>query len=339
MTATAPREVRLAKRPEGWPKDSDFELAQSEPRDLQDGEIRVRNIAMSVDPYMRGRMNDRKSYAPPYEIGKAMWGGAVGEVVESKDPTISVGQSVGHEFGWREESIVSGNETRPIDTTVVSYSAYLGVLGMPGQTAYVGLTRIMQINEGDIFFVSGAAGAVGSVAGQIAKILGASKVIGSAGSPEKVAYVKGELDFDEVFNYHDGPVAEQLAKAAPDGIDCYFDNVGTEHLEAAIGALRLHGRIALCGSISTYNDVEPKPGPRNVSTLVGNRGRMEGFIVRDHEDIAAEYWKRAAGWLEDGSLKTRETFVDGIDNAAAAFVTMLKGGNTGKMIVRLQDLL
>jgi hypothetical protein len=222
-----------------------------------------------------------------------------------------------------------------VDVTAAPPSAYLGVLGMTGLTAYVGLTRIASLAAGDIVFVSGAAGAVGGVAGQVAKALGASRVVGSAGSDEKVAYVLQELGFDAAFNYHDGKVSHLLREAAPDGIDVYFDNVGGEHLEAAIGALRLHGRIAICGAISAYNATEPAPGPKNLARLIQTRGRIQGFLVGDHQDLAREYWRRAAGWLADGSLTSRETFVDGLDHAVDAFLGLLHGENIGKMLVRL----
>ena len=206
---------------------------------------------------------------------------------------------------------------------------------MTGLTAYAGLTRVAALQEGDVVFVSGAAGAVGGAVGQIAKALGASRVIGSAGTAEKVRHVVEDLGFDAAFDYHDGPVSARLREAAPDGIDVYFDNVGGEHLEAAIGSLRLHGRVAVCGMISVYNDTEPTPGPRNLSRLIQTRGRIEGFLVSDHYDLAGEYAARAAGWLADGTLSLRETSVDGIENAVDAFLGVLRGENTGKMVVRL----
>jgi NADPH-dependent curcumin reductase CurA len=222
-----------------------------------------------------------------------------------------------------------------VDTALAPDSAYLGVLGMTGLTAYVGLTRIAQLEPGDIVFVSGAAGAVGSVAGQIAKAMGAARVIGSAGTPAKVRHVLDDLGFDAAFDYHDGKVSRMLRDAAPDGIDVYFDNVGGDHLEAAIGSLRLGGRIAICGAISVYNDTEPAPGPRNLSRLIQTRGRIHGFLVGDHFDLAKEYAEKAAGWIADGRLTSRETVVDGLENAVDAFLGQLRGDNTGKMIVRL----
>jgi len=334
-TTPAPREVRLASCPVGWPTPENFELATSEVPALADGQIRVRNVVMSVDPYMRGRMSAAKSYAAPYEVGAAMGGGAVGVVEESRAEGFAAGDHVLHAEGWREVAVLDASSARVVDTSSVPASAYLGVLGMTGLTAYAGLTRVAAMKPGDVVFVSGAAGAVGSVVGQLAKALGASKVIGSAGSAEKVRHVVEDLGFDEAFNYKDGPVSEQLRAAAPDGIDVYFDNVGGEHLEAAIGSLNLGGRIAVCGMISVYNDTEPAPGPRNLARLIQTRGRIEGFLVGDHYDLASEYFGRAAGWLADGSLSSRETFVDGIDHAVDAFLGVLRGENTGKMLVRL----
>ena len=331
---TAPREVRLVSRPVGWPTHADFEVVESQLPDLAEGQVRVRNTVMSVDPYMRGRMSAAKSYADPYALGEAMTGGAVGVVEESRADGLAVGDHVLHGLGWREVAVLDATAGRKVDP-VAPDSAYLGVLGMTGLTAYVGLTRIAQIAPGDVVFVSGAAGAVGSAVGQIAKALGASRVIGSAGSPEKVRHVVEDLGFDAAFDYKAGPVSQQLREAAPDGIDVYFDNVGGEHLEAAIGSLRLGGRVAVCGMISVYNDTQASPGPRNLARLIQTRGRIQGFLVGDHYDLAREYAGRAAGWLASGELQSRETFVDGIDHAVDAFLGVLRGENTGKMVVRL----
>ena len=332
---TNPREVQLKSRPVGWPTHDDFALVESAPVDLADGQVRVRNEVMSVDPYMRGRMSDAKSYAEPYALGEAMHGGAVGVVTESRADGVAVGDHVLHGFGWREEAVVDGSAVRVVDTAVAPASAYLGVLGMTGLTAYAGLTRVAGLKEGDVVFVSGAAGAVGSVVGQVAKALGASRVIGSAGSDEKVRHLIDDLGFDAAFNYKDGRVSDLLREAAPDGIDVYFDNVGGDHLEAAIGSLRLGGSIAICGAISVYNNTEAAPGPRNLARLIQTRGTITGFLVGDHWDLAGEYAQRAADWMADGSLTSRETFNDGIDHAVDAFLGVLRGENVGKMLVRL----
>src|SRR5215212_6399642 len=250
------REIRLAARPVGEPEPSDFELAETEVADPADGELVVRNTFMSVDPYMRGRMSDAKSYAAPFEVGAVMYGGAVGEVVASHADGFEPGDVVLHQLGWREYATVPAQQAQKVDATRVPASAYLGVLGMPGLTAYVGLLDVAGLKDGDVVFVSGAAGAVGSLAGQIAKLRGHT-VVGSAGSAEKVQYLTS-IGFDHAFDYHDG-VREQLKVAAPDGIDVYFDNVGGDHLEAALGALRQGGRAALCGAISVYNATEAPP--------------------------------------------------------------------------------
>ena len=333
-TAT-PREVRLVSRPVGWPSHDDFEVVESNVPELSDGQVRVRNVVMSVDPYMRGRMSAARSYAAPYAVGEPMTGGAVGVVEESRAEGFAVGDHVLHGLGWREVAVLDASGARVVDATAAPASAYLGVLGMTGLTAYAGLIRIAALAPGDVVFVSGAAGAVGSAVGQIAKALGASRVLGSAGSAEKVRHVVEDLGFDDAFSYKDGPVSKQLREAAPDGIDVYFDNVGGEHLEAALGSLRRGGRIAVCGMISVYNDTEPAPGPRNLSRLIQTRGRIEGFLVSDHGDLAGEYAGRAAGWLASGELTSRETFAEGIDSAVDAFLGVLRGENTGKMLVRL----
>jgi NADPH-dependent curcumin reductase CurA len=330
------REVRLASRPNGEPQPSDFELAEVEVADPADGELIVRNTFMSVDPYMRGRMSDAKSYAAPYRLGEVMHGGAVGEVVASRAEGFSEGDVVVHQLGWREYATVPAKHARVVDTSRVPASAYLGVLGMTGLTAYAGLLDVAALREGDVVFVSGAAGAVGSVVGQIAKLRGHT-VIGSAGSAEKVAYLRDELGFDAAFDYHDGPVHKQLREAAPDGIDVYFDNVGGEHLEAALSSMNLHGRIALCGSISSYNATSPPPGPRNLSMLaIGRRLTIRGFLVMDHQDRFGDFAAEVGGWLAAGRLKFRETIVEGgVEAAPQAFIDLLRGANVGKMVVRL----
>jgi NADPH-dependent curcumin reductase CurA len=279
-------------------------------------------------------MNDVKSYVPPFQLDAPLDGGAVGEVVASGDDALAVGDTVLHGLGWREYALSPAKRVRKIDTSMAPPQAYLGVLGMPGLTAYAGLVDVAGLDDGDVVFVSGAAGAVGGLAGQIAKLRG-HHVIGSAGSPEKVEYVTGELGFDAAFDYHDGRVADLLAQAAPDGIDVFFDNVGGEHLEAAIGALHVHGRAALCGSISTYNAVEPPPGPRNMGLLVGRRLTLRGFLVGDHTDLRPEFAETVAGWLRSGELVARETVREGLEEAVSAFLGLLRGGNTGKMVVRL----
>jgi NADPH-dependent curcumin reductase CurA len=330
------REIQLAARPQGEARESDFRLTEVDLPDPGAGEVLIRNAWMSVDPYMRGRMNDAESYVPPFELDRPLDGGAVGEVLQSEDPSVAAGDLVLHGLGWRDHAIAPARQVRKVDTGLAPPQAYLSVLGMPGLTAYAGLIDVAGLREGDVVFVSGAAGAVGGIAGQIAKLRG-HRVIGSAGSAEKVEYVTGELGFDAAFNYRDGPVAELLAEAAPDGIDVYFDNVGGDHLEAAIGALNTYGRLAMCGAISGYDiaDAERPAGPRNLHLAVGKRLTLRGFIVGDHRHLRDDFTREVGTWLSEGRIRYRETVVDGLENAPAAFLGMLRGENVGKMLVRL----
>ncbi|MEU6445551.1 NADP-dependent oxidoreductase [Streptomyces sp. NPDC046979] len=329
------REWHLATRPVGWPKPEDFALVETEVPTPGEGQVLVRNLYVSVDPYMRGRMSAAKSYAAPYELGKAMQGGAVGEVVASNAEGFAVGDHVLHFLGWREYAAVNAKSAVKVDPDAAPLSTYLGVLGMTGLTAYAGLLRTAAFKEGDTVFVSGAAGAVGSQVGQLAKLKGAGRVVGSAGSDEKVRLLVDEYGFDAAFNYKDAPVSEQLRAAAPDGIDVYFDNVGGDHLEAAIGSLNLNGRIAICGAISVYNNTEPAPGPKNLARLIQTRGRIEGFLVGDHYDLQPKFVEEVGPWVASGALKYRETVVEGIENNLEAFLGVLRGDNTGKMIVKV----
>ncbi|GII01696.1 NADP-dependent oxidoreductase [Planobispora takensis] len=329
------RQINLASRPSGWPTPDDFDLVEVTPPAPQEGQVLVRNLFMSVDPYMRGRMNDAKSYVPPFKLGEPLEGGAVGEVVESRAPGLAEGDLVLHGYGWREQVVTDATRVRKVDPIEgVSPTAYLGVLGMPGLTAYAGLLDVASFKEGEAVFVSGAAGAVGSLVGQIAKLKGASRVIGSAGSDEKVSNLY-DLGFDAAFNYRNGPVTEQLRKAAPDGIDVYFDNVGADHLEAAIDSLNTGGRVAMCGAIAVYNATEPSPAPRNLFLAVGKRLTLRGFIVGDHSSRMRDMIAEVGGWLREGRISAQETVVDGLENAPAAFIGLMRGENTGKMIVRL----
>ncbi|MFF4185461.1 NADP-dependent oxidoreductase [Streptomyces sp. NPDC001691] len=329
------REWHLVARPNGWPVPSDFALREVPVTEPAAGRILVRNLFMSVDPYMRGRMNDVKSYIPPFQLERPMDGGAVGEVIASNDERFAVGDHVLHGLGWREYADLDAQQATKVDGRIAPLSAYLGVLGMTGLTAYAGLLEVASFKEGDAVFVSGAAGAVGSQVGQIARLKGASRVIGSAGSDEKVKWLVDELGFDAAFNYKKGPVLEQLRAAAPDGIDVYFDNVGGEHLEAAISALNVHGRATICGMIAGYNDTEPTPGPRNMAMIIGKRLRLQGVLVGDHYGLQQQFVGEVAGWLASGELKYNETVVDGIENGVEAFLGMLRGENTGKMVVSL----
>lgn len=337
MTAlpTSGRAWYLVARPHGWPEPSVVELREVPVTEPGEGRILVRNLFFSVDPAMRGRMNDVKSYAPPYELDKPMHGSAVGEVIASKAEGFAVGDHVLHGLGWREYAEFPADRATKIDTALAPASAYLGVLGMTGLTAYAGLFDVAGLKETDTVFVSGAAGAVGSQVGQFAKIKGAARVIGSAGSDEKVRLLTEEYGFDAAFNYKNGPVRDQLKAAAPDGIDVYFDNVGGDHLEAALSSFNLHGRAVICGMIAQYNSTEPTPAPRNLALVIGKRLRLEGMLVVDHFGLQPQFVKDVAGWLESGELKYHETVVQGIENGFDAFLGMLRGENTGKMVVGL----
>ncbi|WP_328613511.1 NADP-dependent oxidoreductase [Amycolatopsis sp. NBC_00355] len=330
-------EIRLASRPHGVPTDENFAIVDTEIPSPGEGQILVRNLIMSVDPAMRGRMRDVKSYAPPFAVGEVMHGGAVGEVVESNVDGVKPGDHVLHQAGWRTHTVLDAKRFVKVDASAAPLSTYLGVLGMPGLTAYAGLLESAEFKPGDTVFVSGAAGAVGSLVGQLAKLKGAKRVIGSAGSPEKVRHLIDDLGFDAAFNYKDGPVAEQLHKAAPEGIDVYFDNVGGEHLEAAIDAITLHGRIAVCGMISQYNATEPTPAPRNLSQIIAKRITIRGLLVIDHWGLQEQFVSEIAPLVNSGQIKYSETVVDGIRNAPEAFLGLLSGANTGKMLVRIAD--
>jgi NADPH-dependent curcumin reductase CurA len=328
------REVQLAARPVGEPKPTDFKLVEVDVPDPGPGQLLVRNRWMSVDPYMRGRMNDARSYVPPFQIDAALEGGAVGQVVATDDERFTEGQWVLHMAGWRELALVPADAAQTIDPDLAPPSAFLGVLGMPGLTAYVGLFDIAGMRDGESVFVSGAAGAVGSLVGQLAKVHG-GRVVGSAGSPEKVAFLKDELGFDAAFNYKDGPVHELLREAAGDGIDVYFDNVGGDHLEAALFALRQSGRVALCGAISMYNATDPPPGPRNLGLAIGRRLTLRGFIVSDHFGRMPTFHEEVGGLLREGRIRYRETVVNGLEHAPEAFIGLLQGENLGKMVVEI----
>ena len=330
-----PRQIILASRPSGWPVEANFALTEEDRPDLADGQVRVRNLFMSVDPYMRGRMNDVKSYVPPFRLGEPLEGGAIGTVTESRSPDLAQGDLVLHMLGWRDEAVLPARQARKVAVAEgLSPSAYLGVLGMPTLTAYVGVLDIAQMRPGDTVFVSGAAGAVGSMAGQIARLKGAGRVIGSAGTEEKVSWLR-EIGFDAAFNYRAGSVLEQLREAAPDGIDVYFDNVGADHLDAALVMLNNHGRVAMCGAIAHYNATEPPAGPSNLGLVVTKRLTLRGFIIVDHQNRTPDMVADVSAWLRDGKLVHAETIVDGLDHAPGAFIDLLRGANTGKMLVRL----
>jgi NADPH-dependent curcumin reductase CurA len=315
------------------PTAANFSQTQIELPPLPDQQVLVRNLFMSVDPYMRGRMNEGKSYVPAFELGKALEGGAVGEVIESRAKEFKPGDAVTSKFGWREYFLASPKELHPVSREVPSLSVYLGTLGMTGMTAWVGL-NLVDVKAGDVIFISGAAGAVGNVAGQLAKLRGC-RVIGSAGSAGKVKFLREECGFDIAFNYKVGPLREQLTLEVPDGIDVYYDNVGGETLEAALSALRVNGRIIACGGIASYNEAKPQPGPANLFNITTKRLTMKGMIVGDWLNRQSEFEKEAGGYFRAGKLKNKETVVPGIENAVDAFIGLFAGKNIGKMVVKL----
>lgn len=329
-------QIQLARRPEGWPSHDDFRTVTVEHGELEEGQVRVRNEFVSVDPYMRGRMNDARSYVAPYALGETITGGAIGRVVESASEELPVGSIVLHQHGWSDAVQAKADTFRAVpETPGVPLSLRLHILGMTGMTAYVGLTAIAGLKESDTVFVSGAAGAVGTAVGQIAKLLGAGRVIGSAGSAEKVTLLTEKYGYDAAFNYKDAPVRDQLAAAAPEGIDVFFDNVGADHLEAALSVINDGGRAALCGAIASYNATETVPGPSNMANLITRGLTLRGFTLGSWLHLAPEFQERMTAWFAAGSIAYDETVVDGIENTVDAFLDMMRGANTGKMLVRV----
>jgi hypothetical protein len=331
---TTVREIRLKSRPKGLPTPENFELAAVDLGAPGDGEVQVKNLWMTVDPYMRGRMNDVKSYAPPFALGKVMDGGAIGEVTASNDPALKPGDLVQSGYGWREGFNAPAKTLQKLDPRGLPPQAFLGAAGMPGLTAYAGLLKVAALKDGDVVFVSGAAGAVGSMVCQIAKAKGHT-VVGSAGGTEKVAFLKS-IGVDHAIDYKaEKDLMAAVAAAAPNGIDVYFDNVGGEHLEAALNSANLFARFAICGMISMYNATEPPPGPRNLAQLIGKNIRMEGFIVSHHFGMMPQFAEDLAAWVKSGKVTWKETVFEGIERAPDAFVGLFSGENLGKMLVKL----
>ncbi|WP_417623239.1 NADP-dependent oxidoreductase [Paremcibacter congregatus] len=331
------QQIVLKSRPEGWVTPDNFELVEGRIPEIGAGEFLVRNLYLSVDPYMRSRMNDAKSYVPPFQIGAVLEAGVVGEVVASQNDKFREGDVVVGMFGWENYSKSTGQDVMVVERGAVPLSYYLGVLGMPGMTAYAGLVGVANLQPGETVFVSAASGAVGSVVGQLAKIMGCT-VVGCAGSDDKVTYLVNELGFDRAFNYKTcGNIAKTIAEMCPKGIDVNFENVGGEIMEAALWNMRNFGRIALCGMIANYNDKEMTPGPRGLGIMIQRRLKMQGFIVFDNPALNMEFVGKAAQWLKEGKLKYRETVTEGLENAPAAFIGLLKGENFGKQIVKIAD--
>jgi NADPH-dependent curcumin reductase CurA len=334
MTTTSNRHVVLAARPQGLPKPGDFRIESAPVPELSPGQVLVRNLWMSVDPYMRGRMSDRKSYAPSFEVGKPMEGRAIGRVVRSTHRSLKEGAVVSSMLGWREYFVSSGEGLNPVDPSL-PLAAYLGVLGIPGFTGWYGLKMIGKPKPGETLVVSGAAGATGSLVVQMGKIVGC-RVVGTAGTDDKCAYLTKELGADAAINYRKaGDLLEALRAACPTGIDIYFENVGGPLLDAVLRLVNPHARIPLCGMISQYNLDLPDPGPRYLFSMIGNRVLMQGFIISDHLSLYPEFLAEVGGWLKSGRLKREETVVEGLENAPRAFLGLFSGDNLGKMVVKL----
>jgi NADPH-dependent curcumin reductase CurA len=327
------RAWHLMQRPQGMPVPGDFALKELALPELGDGMVHVRNRWLSVDPYMRGRMNDVKSYVPPFELDAPMSGGAVGEVVESRDPSLAVGDMVLHMSGWRDETIEPASNFNKLPAIPgVEPQAFLGNLGLTGGTAYFGLLEAASAKEGDIVFVSAAAGAVGSAVVQIAKAKGMT-VIGSAGGPDKCDFVSS-LGADAVVDYKSGSLLKQLAEAAPKGIDVYFDNVGGDHLDAALALARKDARFAICGMIEGYNEAHPTC-LKYIMRIIAMRIRLQGFIYTDYMGKMGDFYRDMGGWIAGGQVKERDTVREGLDQTLDAFLGLFSGANTGKMLVRL----
>lgn len=335
MAAAVNRTIRLKKRPVSLPGPETFELVEAARPEPGDGEFLARNIWMSVDPYMRARMRRGKSYVAPYTVGEVLQGGCVAEVIESNHPEFATGTFVLADHGWQDYWVSNGEGVHPVDASAGPIRAYLGVLGMPGMAVYVGLQRIAEVKAEDQVFVTAAAGAVGSVACQIARAQGC-RVAGSAGSDDKVLWLREEAGVDAAFNYKTaGKFGKALAAAMPHGIDVFFDNVGGKQLEAGLLHMNPFGRIVACGMIGDYNDSRPSPGPRTLINVIIQRLRLEGFIVHDHADLEEDFRTDMARWIDTGQVKWKETVVQGLENAPQAILGLFSGENMGKMLVQI----
>lgn len=333
-----PREIRLKSRPEGTPHENNFEVVESDVPSIEEGQVLVRTIYISVDPYMRVLMNEKAPYdfMPAWAIGQPVSGACVGQIVQSKFPPLQEGQYVfSHQGEWREYSAMDGAHLLPINSELAPIQAYLGPLGPTGLTAYVGMFRIDQPQEGETLFVSSAAGAVGSIACQIGKIKGC-RVIGSTGSDQKVAWLKDTLALDGAMNYKvTSDIGDRLQELCPEGIDLYFDNVGGTHLEAALAHMKNFGRILICGMISMYNATEPVPGPSNLSMIIAKRLMLKGMILADHLDMIPQFNRDMSGWIAEGKIHWQDTIIEGVEKAPQAFIGLFSGDNIGKMLVRV----
>lgn len=333
-TPRVSRQFKVAARPVGMPKESDFQLVEAPVPAADDGQVLVKTSYLSVDPYMRGRLTGIRTYADPVNIGDVMVGGAVGEVVESRAPGFQSGDFVGGAWGWQEYAAVDAKVLRKLNPQLAPVSTALGVLGMPGMTAYFGFLEICQPKPGETVVVSGAAGAVGSLVGQIAKIKGC-RAIGIAGGDDKIDYIVKELGFDGGFNYKTtADYGEKLKELCPDGIDCYFDNVGGAITDAVFSQLNVFARVSVCGQISQYNQEKPEPGPRLLGLVLTKQVRVEGFIVVRWQNRWAEGIAQMAKWIQEGRIRYHEDVVQGFENTPRAFIQMLEGKNLGKMLVK-----
>ena len=336
MSATVNRQFKLAQRPVGMVKRSDFEFVEAPVRAPEEGEVLVKILFLSLDPAMRGWMNEGKSYIPPVGLGEVMRAGAAGIVVASKHPSFAVGDHVVGALGVQEYAISNGKGLVKVDPKVAPLPVYLGTLGMPGMTAYFGILDVGKLKDGETVVVSGAAGAVGQVVGQIAKIKGCH-VVGIAGGADKCRYITDELGFDAAIDYKAEDVKEALKRHCPKGIDVYFDNVGGDILDAALSRLAMHARIVICGAISQYNNTEPVKGPSNYLSLLVNRASMKGMVVFDFAARYGEAVKEMAGWMKQGKLKSREDIAEGIENFPETLLKLFKGENTGKLVLKVAD--
>lgn len=330
------KQVILKQRPVGLPDESTWETTQSDIPTAKDGEVVIKQHYISLDPAMRGWMNDAKSYLPPIPIGDVMRAGSVGEVIESKHADFKVGDFLSGWGGVQQYVATNGENWYKVDPKLAPLPVYIGTLGMPGLTAYFGLLEVGKVKEGETVLISGAAGAVGSIAGQIAKIKGC-KVVGIAGGAEKCAYLKDELGFDGAIDYKNENIYEALKRECPKGVDVYFDNVGGEILDAALASLRMHGRIALCGAISQYNATEGVDGPKNYLSLLVNRGTMEGFIILDYAKDFQKAAMEMGMWMAQGKLKSKEDIREGIENFRETFLRLFSGEKMGKLVLKVMD--
>ncbi|WP_409338710.1 NADP-dependent oxidoreductase [Halalkalicoccus ordinarius] len=330
------RQWVLASRPKGKPTEEEFELEEGEVPEPGPDEVLVRTVYLSVDPYMRGRMRDAESYAEPWEAGDVMRAGVVGEVVESNHPEFEAGDVAFGNLYWAEYATAKGSQLTHVDPELAPISTALGVLGMPGRTAYFGTLDVAEPEPGDTMVVSGAAGAVGSVVGQLGKLSGA-RVVGIAGSEEKIEWLTDELGFDAGIDYRDESVPEGLDEACPDGVDVYYDNVGGEITDAVFDRLNVRGRVAICGQISLYNAQQRPTGPRKLGRLIETRARVEGLLVGDFEGRYDEANERLARWVNEGTIEYEETITEGFENAPSAFIGLFEGENVGKQLVEVGE--